>query len=613
MTTQSTAPPAEVLSRKRPGVGPQHRRSGSPWRQTAFSVVVYTLVAMLSNRTAWTHGIAHSIQTSGGSDVQEEIWFLAQTPWAIVHGVNPFANNWLNTPAGVNLMDNTAMPLLGVLGAPITFLFGPVGTFNVMIDVAFITSAAAFFLMARRFVTWWPAAFVGGLLYGFSPYAVAEGNAHLFLLVGSIPPLVILALNRTLIMRTGSPWLGGVAVGTCFAAEFYISTETFATMIVIMCLAAVAVAVSLLVTRTRLDTDRLVKLAVATIATGVILIGYGAWMTVAGPGHIVGPAQSSTVLAGISSDPVGLVVPTANQHFTFGHAALGDSLVAPRNSKWQVEGNAVAENGTYVGVPLLLILIAGTVAFRRRRIVLLIAVMALLAMVLSMGPHLHVDGHLTAIPLPFDVLAHLPLLDSSVSSRYVGFFWLFAALLLALILDGCLRVMRGTGAPAHRARALTGCWALVVLALVPLVPAWPYSSTPSDVPAWFTSSEPAIPVGAVVLVYPLASFADDRAMVWQAAAGLRFRMPGGYAVFAGPGGHATFSSAPSMLQQALALCWEGRALPLTPDSVRSQLRAWGIRQVVVSPGAPGATCAARLFGNALGAPRRRESVLLWPS
>ena len=55
------------------------------------------------------------------------------------------------------------------------------------------------------------------------------------------------------------------------------------------------------------------------------------------------------------------------------------------------------------------------------------AAMAVAGMLLSMGSYLHIDGHKTGIPLPFDVLAHLPLLESGAASRYVAFFWSFAA------------------------------------------------------------------------------------------------------------------------------------------------------------------------------------------
>ena len=116
-----------------------------------FSVAVYVLLALLANRGVWVHGFAHTLQASGGNDTAEEVWFLAQTPWHLVHGVNPFDNTWLNVPVGLNLMDNTTMPLLGLLGAPITLLFGPIATLNVIVALGFSASATVFFLMARRF------------------------------------------------------------------------------------------------------------------------------------------------------------------------------------------------------------------------------------------------------------------------------------------------------------------------------------------------------------------------------------------------------------------------------------------------------------------------------
>ena len=73
-----------------------HARSSGGGRAAALCVVIYALLSVFANGGMWAHGIAHSIQSSGGTDVQEEIWFLAQTPWAIVHGINPFANHWLN-------------------------------------------------------------------------------------------------------------------------------------------------------------------------------------------------------------------------------------------------------------------------------------------------------------------------------------------------------------------------------------------------------------------------------------------------------------------------------------------------------------------------------------
>ena len=583
------------------------------WLVTAIVAGVYLALAVLANGSAWAHGVSHSVQTAGGNDVPEEIWFLAQTPWVLLHGHNPLANDWLNAPVGVNLMDNGTMPLLGIVGFPITVLFGPIATFNVLIDLAIFASATSFFAMARRFVQWWPAAFVGGLLYGFSPFTAATGNGHLFLLFQAVPPLVILLVDRFMRQRSASPGWTGLAVGLCFVAEFYISTEVFASLVVMTGIALVVAGGYALHRRVDFDRTRLAQMGACATVVVVLGTGYGVWTAVAGPQHITGPVQPASVIAGESIDPFGLVVPTIDQRFTLGHAALGDSYVAIRDPNWQIVIESPIENGSYVGIPLLVALVAATIVLRRKRIALFCAAMGAAALVLSLGPHLHVDGHRTGIPLPFIVLAHLPLLDSSEAARWETYFWLFAALLLSLALDA---VRRGAAARLRLGRwgapAVTGLLAFVVL--LPLVPAWPYAAGPANVPAWFTQGARALPAGSTAVVYPLATDADDSAMLWQAMAQLQFRMPGGFAVIPGPTGANTFAGETSPLQGALAACRAGTtpAPGLGPREVRAQLRRWQATTVAVVPTTPGAGCAEALFTSALGPPRRLGGVLVWP-
>jgi hypothetical protein len=580
---------------------------------TAAVAAVYLALSVLANRGAWTQGIAHSIQTAGGNDVPEEIWFLAQTPWVLLHGHNPFVNNWLNAPVGVNLMDNTTMPLLGIVGLPITLLFGPIATYNVLIDVAIFASALSFFVMARRFVTWWPAAFVGGLAYGFSPFTAATGNGHLFLLFQAVPPLVIYFVDRCLRPPATSPWWSGVAVGLCFVTQFYISTEAFASLVVMTCIALVVGGGYVLVKHVALDRRRLLTLAGCAVVITALGVGYGAWVAVAGPHHITGPAQPATAIAGVTIDPVGLVVPTLDQRFTLGHTALGNSLVALRDPNWNIVDDSPVENGSYVGVPLLIALVVAAIMLRRKRLALFCTVMAAAALVLSLGSHLHVDGHRTGVPLPFIVIEHLPLLNSSIAARWVTYFWLFAALLLALLLDAVYTSVAANERLGRAgAMATSGIVALVVL--LPLVPAWPYAAAPSAVPAWFTGGARALPAGSTAVIYPLASSTNDASMLWQAMANLQFRMPGGFAVIPGPTGANTFGGQASPLEGALAQCEGGAtSVPAFPaEDIRAQLRAWHTGTVAVVPSAPGAGCAAALFTSALGQPQREGGVLVWP-
>ena len=576
-------------------------------RGTIFSLTIYVFVAFLATRNVWLHGFAHTLQSTGGADIGEEVWFLAQTPWAVLHSVNPFENSFLNAPVGVNLMNNTTMPLLGLLGAPITFLFGPIATFNVLIALGFSGSAMTCFLMARRFIAWWPAAFFAGLLYGFSPFVVGSSLAHLFVMFSVVPPLVILVIHRFVTMDGRSPWLYGLALGACFVAQFYISTEAFSSLVV-MSVVAVIVGGLLLIRHPRLDLPRLSRLGAATAVVVILGVGYGSWMAVAGPQHINGPAQQPGTIAGLSSDPAGLVVPTLNQHFQFGEAGLGDSYVAERNARGHITFEAPVENGSYVGIPLLAVLVLGVVLLRRNRFAIYCAIMALGGLVLSMGSHLHVDGHETGIPLPFLVLAHLPLLDSSVASRYIGFFWLFAALLFALTLDTVHQISR----LGNRLKSGAVCVLVAVCALLPLVPAWPYAASAATVPLWFTSNARTLPAGTTVVVYPSANPVDSSAMLWQALSNMTFRMPGGYAVFASsPNGTASFVGTPSTLEQAMTNCGVGAAPGISVEETRRTLRDWNARYVVVVTGSTGAACATTMFDRALGPHRDAGGVALW--
>ena len=148
--------------------------------------------------------------------------------------------------------------------------------------------------------------------------------------------------------------------------------------------------------------------------------------------------------------------------------------MAVRDPNWNVVVDSPVENGSYVGVPLLLALVIGGIVLRRRRFALFCSVMGAIGLVMSLGSRLHIDGHRTGIPLPFIVIAHLPLLDSSVASRWITYFWLFAALLLALLLDAFYKVV-ARGRFGHRG-AVAWSAGLAVVVLLPLVPAWPYAA-----------------------------------------------------------------------------------------------------------------------------------------
>jgi hypothetical protein len=236
------------------------------------------------------------------------------------------------------------MPLLGLLLTPLTLTVGPVASYNLILWLAFPLSATAMFLVLRRWTDSTTAAFVGGLLYGFSAYIVGQGFGHAMLSFVPLPPLFFYQLHKLLVRQSGNPYREGVLLGVIAIAQYFISEEILATTIIF----AIFGIVILVAGRFRAITRPMVVYAARGLACGLglagVVIAYPAWFMEFGPQHFKGPAHPVTGPWRI--DLLGPVVPTPAQRFA------PKSLVA-LGAKFT--GASYVENGSYVGLPLLLL------------------------------------------------------------------------------------------------------------------------------------------------------------------------------------------------------------------------------------------------------------------
>ena len=576
---------------ERPGLA--HR-----WRDLAV-VAAYFSVAVVAYWNVWTAG-SPSVVEPGGLDPQLNMWFLSWVPFALLHGHNPFFTTYGNYPYGVNLLTNTGETLLGVLAAPVTLMLGPVVGFNALLTTAMASSATAGYVLARRFTRWRPAAFMAGLLYGFSPYMVGQGYYHLFLLFVPLPPLIFLVLHELLVVQKWRAGTSGALLGALVCAQFFISDEILADTAV---LAAAAVAV-LVVMHPSAVRERAAhagrSLAIAA-AIGVVVLTAPALYALHGPAHItgtitLGPAQ------GNRADLLGAVVPNDDQRFApLGLAKIGNRFAA----------NPL-ENGSYLGIPLLVVLALATAMLRRVGVVAFSSVMAGVAYVLSLGSRLVVSSSPSAALasgtlLPGAIFDHIPLLDNLGPARLSLFVALFASVVLAVGLDRLKCFAGGDGRiggqmawsrnrPLHsRRRRLphaAGAAAAVVVgfgALVPLVPSWPYPVNPVNTPPYFTSAMiDAVPAGSAALLYPYPAPGIDDAlpMLWQASAGMRFKTPGGYFIVPQPVTGKTSEWRSTFIGTTFDELYGGVTLPHS-GSLRSQLwrqlDAWRIETLIAQP------------------------------
>ena len=201
-------------------------------------VLAYLPVGPLDTRQLPTAGGGNP----AGSDPYQMVWFLAWVPYALGHGVALFHTNFLDYPTGINLADNTTVPLLGVLGWPITATLGPVATFNFLVRLAFVLSAGSMCFVLRRWCSTWWAPFLGGLLYAFGPYASSQA-LHLDLMFIPIPPLLLLCMDELVRRQKIRPLRLGLLIGLLRAAQFYISPDILSACLLLMLIAMCGLAI----------------------------------------------------------------------------------------------------------------------------------------------------------------------------------------------------------------------------------------------------------------------------------------------------------------------------------------------------------------------------------
>ena len=580
----------------------------------AASIAVYLILGLLFFWPVWS---SHPTAVSEvGGDQFATMWFLQWAPHSVLHALNPFFSQYANHPYGVNLLTNTSVLLLGWLASPVTLVWGPVASFNVLITLALPASATAGYFFARRWVAWWPAAFVAGLLYGFSPYEIAQSAGHLNLTFMVIPPLCFLVLHELAVRQRGRAARWGVALGLLATAQFFVSSEVLASTAVVGAIALVAAAWfgrQLIRTHARYF---LIGMAWAA-GTAAVLLAYPLWFALRGPGSISGAIQ--LVPQGYRADLLGPVIPDSLLRLAPHHlASVADHFA-----------NSVTENGSYLGVTLLAVLAVGTVLCWRSSVVVRVtAITGVAAFVISLGGGLVVKGNppgsATGLPLPERVFTKLPVLSNTIPVRYSVYMVLCAALLLALFLDRLHRTLADRPLRPHRdpvraghdrrVVAVAGPLALAAVALFPLYPVAPVAGVaPVGTPAYFTSPAALkIPVDSVALLYPFPSSVTPNAQAWQAVAKLRFKMPGGYfLVPSGPSRAIAFSpklsyTRATLTARVLTSLESGRAPILTPAlrrALRAQWQRWDVDSLVVFPeGEPDPAAVIGFFTAVVGRP-----------
>lgn len=515
---------------------------------SALGSVAYYFGALRSPARSWSGGFW---------DPQQMMWFLGWAAHALTHGDNPFTSTYLLYPHGLNLMWNTSILLSGFVLAPVTVLASPMVSYNVLLTITPVLASATAFLLFRRHVRSNVAAVVGGLFFGFCPFVMIQAPGHPHLSQVAIVPLLFLLLDELVVRQRWRWWVTGGLVGLGGAAQLLVGEEVL-TMTALAGVVAVIALVALhpraIRTKARYAGRGLGAASVAFVA----LAGYPLAVQFWGPRRAPNSHQPGTFV----TDLANFVQPS-------GQRLHLDLLRMPLS----FTGNASEWTG-YVGIPLL-ILIGWTVAryLRRRSWVPVLLIVMLVVALLSLGPHLHVDGR-SVLPMPWAILQHVPLLSNVLPSRLSMVVELCVAAMVAVFVDN-LRTSRRLGWTV-----IGGV--LVIAAAVTWIPK-PDTVTTSAVPRFFTTrARSVIPAGSVALVAPyIDATTTENPMVWQAASGMRFRLVDGSVIVPGP------HDGPTTVASTTLTALQERTVALTPAlrvSFLDYLHRRDVHEVIVGPG-----------------------------
>lgn len=616
------------------------RDRGSPvsrtggWRRYLVAGGLYLLVSLAMWWHVWT-ARPSAVMTCGCTDAGRAVWYLEWSAYAVSHGHNLLHSNWLFHPAGFNLLTDTSIPAVGLAMTPVTLLFGPVVGVNVAETLIPVLTGLAMFWLLQRWVTWTPAAVVGGLVYGFSAFVIVQlAFGWINLAFVGLLPLMVACVDELFVRQRARPVRVGLALGLLVAVELFVGAE----MVLIVAVSGVVAVVMLVVYAAARDaTDLRRRLPYALRGTGaaaavaLVLLAYPVWLFVAGPGHLSGELWSTNVpgdlgnVAGNFWSHLGVWGPLNARQLAQEAPVLGGYRGAPLPSS------------SFLGIGWLAVMVAGLVWWRRDRRMWVFGGLGLVAAVIS----LRVGGGSWG---PWALVDHLPLFRDAVQSRFSAVVDLCAAVILAIVVDRVRSVLAGssgigaaaaaggaapTGWPAgwRWSGVVSGLLALSVaaVAIAPvaaaLAPNLPLTVQPVIVPRWFVDVAPQLPPGRVVLAYPFATADSQSSIPWPAIDRMSFAMPGG----GGPTGTlaragadaAGFSILRAASVPSLAPPVESAA---NLESVRRALDDWGVTTVVVPDDSGlatyqtgrGTTYAVAFFTAVLGsAPSRQSDAWVW--
>src|ERR1017187_2183313 len=161
-----------------------------------------------------------------------DFWWMARS---VLHLSNPWFTHYLGAPAGVPLGFHTLMPLPGVLMTPVTIVYGPSFSYNLLSAAAPGLICYAMYRAARLWLPSQTGAIAAGAFFGLSSMLVWRSWYHLNLALGAL--FIPIALEAAVRLTRRPGWRQAVILGVVLGAAVLTDQEMAVLVILVTVLA----------------------------------------------------------------------------------------------------------------------------------------------------------------------------------------------------------------------------------------------------------------------------------------------------------------------------------------------------------------------------------------
>ena len=220
-TPATTADPAAGLAT---GASPAaatlgRRLAARPWIRELALLAVFLAAGVAAT---WPRAAYLAGHLPRGADQAEYVWNMWWVAHQVVHLSNPWFTPALAAPVGIQLGFDTLTPLLGLVMTPVTLLFGPSVSDNLL---AIVMPGLACYAMYRAARLWLPmaGAIAAGAFYGLSGMFAFQDWYHLHTAAGCV--FLPLALETAVRLRRDPTIRRGVVLGLVLGGSMLVDQE----------------------------------------------------------------------------------------------------------------------------------------------------------------------------------------------------------------------------------------------------------------------------------------------------------------------------------------------------------------------------------------------------